>query len=126
MVGHGTTTRSGGQVVAGTTRGTRPDRERDYSPAVPGRKKSPAAGGRYDEREIAARVEALRRARGVEVKAICAHLGMEKWDWSRKVRLDRSSFTIDELGRIADFLAAPVGWPFVPTELGEILDRLKP
>lgn len=88
-------------------------------------KKTSSGGGRYDEREIAARVEALRRARGVEIKRICADLGMEKWDWSRKVRLDRSSFTIEELGKIAELLKAPMGWPFIPIEVGEILERLR-
>jgi hypothetical protein len=93
----------------------------DYSPRVPAKK---GRGGRFDEREIAARVEKLRRDRGVEVKAICAAIGLEKWDWSRKVRLDRSSFSIAELGLIADYLDAPTGWPFVATEVGQLLDRL--
>lgn len=95
---------------------------RRYADGVAGKKGR--AGGRFDEREISARVEKLRRDRGVEVKEICAAVGLEKWDWSRKVRLDRSSFSIQELGLIADYLDAPTGWPFVALEVGMLLDRL--
>jgi hypothetical protein len=105
------------------TRGpTRPPGD-GYSPRVPA-KKGRSPGGRFDEREISARVEKLRRDRGVEVKEICAAIGLEKWDWSRKVRLDRSTFSIRELGLIADYLDAPTGWPFVAPEVGQLLDRL--
>jgi hypothetical protein len=96
---------------------------RPYTPPVPSKTKV-SGSGRYDEKEIAARVDKLRKARGVEVKVICAAIGLEKWDWSRKVRLDRSSFSIEELSRIADYLSAPPGWPFLPAELGEVLERV--
>jgi hypothetical protein len=85
-------------------------------------KKKELATGRYDERLIAARVEARRRAKRVEVKAMCADLGIEKWDWSRKVRLDNSSFSIAELSRIAEILDAPPGWPFLDESLGLLIE----
>jgi hypothetical protein len=85
-------------------------------------KRKELATGRFDERLIAARVEARRRAKGIEVKAICAEIGMEKWDWSRKVRLDNSSFSIAELSKIAEILDAPPGWPFLDESLGMMIE----
>jgi hypothetical protein len=87
-----------------------------YRADVAGRKKkrAPDTVGRYDLREITARVDKLRRQRSVPAKVIYADLGMDRWDWSRKVRQAGSSFTIEELGRIADLLDAPAGWPFIP------------
>ena len=87
-----------------------------------GRRKKTVSTGRYDERLIAARVDARRRAMNVEVKQMCAELGIEKWDWSRKIRGDRSSFSISELSKIADLLQAPTGWPFVDEQIGQILE----
>ena len=93
-----------------------------YTPAMSGRRKKTVSTGRYDERLIAARVDARRRAMNVEVKQMCAELGIEKWDWSRKIRGDRSSFSISELSKIADLLQAPTGWPFVDEQIGQILE----
>lgn len=104
------------------TRETPADIGVGYTPPMTGRRKKGTGSGRYDERLIAARVEARRRVRRVEVKQICAELGMEKWDWSRKVRNDRSSFSIAELSRIAELLEGPTGWPFVDEQIGELLD----
>lgn len=87
-------------------------------------KKRDLPAGRYDIREIAVRIEKRRVARNVEVKEICAAIGMEKWDWSRKVRLDRSEFYLGEIGRIADFLDGPLGWPMIPEEVGALLEKL--
>ncbi len=80
--------------------------------------------GRYDPREIAARIDKRRRQRGLSVRAMCETVGLQRWDWSRKVRLDGSSFTLDEIGRIADVLEAPPGWPFLPEEIGEMVRHL--
>ena len=114
-------------MVIDTTREDADVPRRAYTRAMsPGRKADRGSGGRYDEREIAARVDKRRKARGVEIKALCAELGIEKWDWSRKIRLDRSAFTIAELGKLADILEAPTGWPFIAEEVGMILDRLRP
>lgn len=91
-----------------------------YAPEVGG-KRNREWLGRYDLREIGARIDKRRRQRKLAVKEICADLGLAKWDWSRKVRRDGSAFTIEECGRIADLLDAPPGWPFLPEEVGEAL-----
>jgi hypothetical protein len=72
--------------------------------------------GRYDLLEIAARVEKRRKQRKVAAKALYGDLHLAKWDWSKKVRNKGSSFTVAELGLIADLLDAPPGWPFLPEE----------
>jgi len=71
---------------------------------------------RYDEREIGRRIEARRRARGVPVAALCEVCGFDKSSWSRKTRVDRSSFTFQEISLIAEALCAPRGWPFIEDE----------
>lgn len=75
--------------------------------------------------EIARRVERERVTRGVEVKTVCADIGMGKDEWSRKVRATRSTFSVMELGILADLWACPVGWPFVDAERGKALEALE-
>jgi hypothetical protein len=58
---------------------------------------------------VACKLTALAAAEGA---------GIGRAAWSKKVRLEDSSFTNEELGRIADFFASVtgrelVGWPFV-------------
>lgn len=55
----------------------------------------------------------LRKKRGLSIRECCAALGIKKWDYSRKVRLDTSRFTVEELGLLADLFEAPPGWSFV-------------
>lgn len=74
-------------------------------------------------REIGARIDRRRRQLRREVKEVCAEMGLQRWDWSRKVRTDGSFFTIEECGFLADLFDAPVGWPFVAEEVGEALRR---
>lgn len=73
--------------------------------------------------EINARIERRRAERGVTVKALCDAIGIEHYDYSRKIRLKGSSWTILEISRIADHLDAPTGWPFLTDELAEMVDR---
>jgi hypothetical protein len=88
-------------------------RENPYAPGLMGGPKKREHGGRYDMREIAARVDRRRKQRGVTAKELYVDLGLERWDWSKKIRNAGSSFTVEELGRIADLLDAPPGWPFL-------------
>lgn len=97
-----------------------------YNDAVSARRKTrPRGGGRYDLHLISARITQRRKQLGIEAKEIYAAMGLEKWDWSRKLRLDGSSFTIEELGKIAEILypEGGTGWPFIDAALSEFLDR---
>lgn len=68
---------------------------------------------RYSIKEATLRVEkAMGRSRPqVQNKELAGALGMAEDVFSRKMRLSRSTFTLDELGAIADFFDAPDGWP---------------
>jgi hypothetical protein len=78
-------------------------------------------GGRFDLREIATRVQRRMIARGVEPKVIQEKLGMKAPDWTKKTSNNGSTFTIGELSRIAAFLEAPPGWPFIDEYQADIL-----
>jgi hypothetical protein len=87
----------------------------------------PAKAGRYDAALIARRVELMRVACKVTASAAAAAVGLSPPAWSKKVRLEDSSFTNEELGRIADHFAALtgrrlVGWPFVDEAVSALLD----
>jgi hypothetical protein len=82
--------------------------------------KSPAMrGGRYDMRKITAEVEQIRHRLGFSKKEAALGSGMSESQWSQKIRLVINSFSIHELGRIADCFDAPLGWPFIDWELAE-------
>lgn len=78
--------------------------------------------GRYDPREIALRVERAREGAGLSVKELADKAGVGVWAWYKRGSGD-TPFTVEELGRIADILDAPLGWPFLPWEMGETLSR---
>lgn len=74
--------------------------------------------GCYSLVDVAARIEALRRAREVPVPVIAAAIwplrGAEaRYDWYKKVKHRSSAFSVDEIGRICRYFAAPVPWPWV-------------
>jgi hypothetical protein len=68
---------------------------------------------RYSIKEATLRVEkAMGRSRPpIQNKELASALGMGEDVFSRKMRMKRSTFTLDELGAIADFFEAPDGWP---------------
>jgi hypothetical protein len=82
-----------------------------------------APGGRYDLREIVARIDRLMRLRNMSPKEVFEEIGMKKADWSKKIHNNESSFTIGELDAIATVLKAPPGWPFLNETQADILER---
>lgn len=87
----------------------------------------PAKEGRYDAALIARRVELMRVSCKLTAQAAAEGVGISRAAWSKKVRLEESSFTNEELGRIADYFARLtgrklVGWPFVDETVSGILD----
>jgi hypothetical protein len=57
----------------------------------------------------------------VSQKMLAGFLGISEGQLSRKIRMSdgKSEFNINELGMLADFFRAPLGWPFLPWEVGE-------
>lgn len=94
-----------------------------------GKRRRGPAGVRYDLKVITSRIKHRMEAQGVPVKVMCDVLGIERWDWSRKVNITDSSFNYREISLIADRLDAPVGWPFIDEALSELfeayLERIK-
>lgn len=69
----------------------------------------------------------MRVACKLTAQAAAEGAGIPRSSWSKKVRLEESSFTNEELGRVADFFASVtgrrlVGWPFVDEAVSEMLD----
>ena len=67
------------------------------------------------------RIEDLRLQRGLTASELARRIGLPKHPFSRKVRIEGSTFSVEELGLIADALEAPPGWPFLEPEMGELL-----
>ena len=86
------------------------------------RKRPKPFGTRYDQQEIAIRVERMRELRGHERKWAFGLLGIKKGEYSRKAK-GETPFTLWELSELADSLDAPPGWPFIDADLAEQLRR---
>lgn len=70
---------------------------------------------RYSIAEATAEVrKAMGRSRPpVADKVMAAELGLNPGSFSAKINMTRSTFTVEEFGKVADFFDAPPGWPFV-------------
>lgn len=71
--------------------------------------------GRYSVKEATAEVRKAmdRSAPPILDKEMAAHLDLDPGSFSNKIRMTKSSFTVEEFGVVADFFDAPPGWPFV-------------
>lgn len=79
---------------------------------------------RYSTDRVCDEIEAALSARDLDDKEVAVAVGISQPQFSHKLRTRKgSSWRIEELGLIADFLKAPPGWPFVPWDVG---DRLFP
>lgn len=81
-------------------------------------------GGRYHLAEITARVEAERVRLGIPVAQIARAVGMPREYWYKKCAMKQTTFSVEELGLIADEFQAPIGWPFLDRDHAEHLERL--
>lgn len=94
----------------------RPARLR-FTPMSPRKKPSPE--GAYDLGRVTAEIEHGRKRRGLSVKALAADVGIGRKVWYKKRDMDESTFSFDDMSRIAKALDAPPGWPLLPWELAE-------
>ena len=75
---------------------------------------------RYSVAECCLRIEkAMGRSRpAVLNKQLAAELDMNPGTFSHKLRnTGKSTFTVEELGLIADWFDAPPGWPFIDADV---------
>jgi hypothetical protein len=66
-----------------------------------------------------------RRGRGSR-KEVALAIGLTEQAFSHKMRMVYTSLDIEEIGRIATYLDAPTGWPWVPWSEGERIDAALP
>lgn len=92
---------------------------------MPTQAKNDSPSGRYDIRVITQRIEELRALMGIPVAVISADVGLSRFAWYKKVGFRQTQFDIHEIGRIADRLGAPTGWPFVDYDLATGFDRFR-
>lgn len=85
---------------------------------------------RYDYPAIVARIKAVVEADDRPLKKILEELDISADQWSRKMQVNaqgtggkKTSFTYDELTRVANHFNAPEGWPFMDWGRAEAVDR---
>ena len=77
----------------------------------------------YDDDRIADIIEAKRKDEGLTVPEAAALAGMgSEWSWYKKA--DKTTpFSVDEIGRFAAAIGAPLGWPFIEWSAAKWLER---
>jgi hypothetical protein len=81
---------------------------------------------RYTLERVATEIEEQirRRGRGSQKDAAIG-IGLSEQAFSHKQTGTHSNWSVEELGRLATYWKAPVGWPWVPWDEGEALDALR-
>lgn len=88
------------------------------------RRKAPP-GERFSKKVIGRRIDDLRAEREMEAKELYGHMGWDKSEYSRKIR-GITAIKPGEAEKIAEYLKAPKGWPYVSSEEGQIIEALGP
>jgi hypothetical protein len=92
---------------------------------VPIQPKNGTPAGRYDIRVVTERIEARRVRLGIPVAVVAADVGLSRFAWYKKVAFRQTQFDLHEIGRIADRLGAPTGWPFLDHDVASAFDRFQ-
>jgi len=84
-------------------------------------------GGRYDYRAVVLRLERMRVACGVERKVLYEATGIAQSQFSKKLEGRLSTFSLKELGDLADFYTGRtgrslIGWPLIDAEVSDLLE----
>lgn len=87
----------------------------------------PDEATRYPYRTVAKEIERALDAGPIGTKKRCAQAAGLSPDGLRNRIVARPGyrFAVDEIGAIAKELGAPTGWPFVPWDEAERLDKLR-
>ena len=109
------------------TRRTRATKPRRYSPAPMAKKtrRPTPPGERFSKKTIGRRIDDLRAERGMEAKELYQHMSWDKSEYSRKIR-GLTAVKPGEAEKVAAYLKAPKGWPYVSAEEGQIIEILGP
>jgi hypothetical protein len=81
-------------------------------------KRSPVRAGRYTLRKVALEIEEQlrRRGRGSQKEAAFG-IGLSEQAFSAKQLGKHSNWSVEEIGRLADFWDAPTSWPWIPWDM---------
>ncbi len=82
---------------------------------------TPAQPSRYSTVDVCQRIESMREKLGLMQKDVAAAIGALESQYSKKIRNHLSSFTVDEIGAVAELFQAPPGWPFIDEESARLL-----
>lgn len=77
----------------------------------------------YDDDRIANVIEQKRKDEGLSVPQAAELAGMgTEWSWYKNA--DKSTpFSVEEIGRFAAGIGAPLGWPFIEWSAAKWLER---
>lgn len=80
---------------------------------------------RYTHEQVTAEIDRYirRQPRGIVTKLARA-AGMPTHAFSKR-QGNELTWTIEQIGALAEAIKAPTGWPWVPWEVGEALDSVK-
>jgi hypothetical protein len=80
--------------------------------------------GRYTYEAVILELQILLKKKGHGSKKLAAATAdLLPTQFSKRLRGSPERFTIEQLGRIADWAKAPPGWPFIPWEHAEDMRR---
>jgi hypothetical protein len=74
---------------------------------------------------IGRRIDDLRAERQIEAKELYGHMAWDKSEYSRKIR-GLTAIKPGEAEKVALYLKAPKGWPYVSAEEGVLIEALGP
>ncbi|MEI8352412.1 MAG: hypothetical protein WCG36_08885 [bacterium] len=83
------------------------------------RHQRPLLAGRYSQSRVSAEINAAidRGERGTH-KRLSLALGLRTTQQLSHRRKSQYEWSLEEIGVVADFFNAPIGWPFVPWDIG--------
>lgn len=88
-------------------------------------KRNPEVESRYSFRGAVREIQRLieRLGRGAQ-KAVALGIGINEQQMSAKLRGVTDEMTLEQIGKVASLLDAPVGWPWVPWAEADLLPAL--
>lgn len=78
----------------------------------------------YSDKDIATALERKRKDLELTVEQASEMAGCSVWAWYNKAgKNPRTPFTVQEIGRFADAVGAPFGWPFIEWSAAKWLEN---
>jgi hypothetical protein len=78
---------------------------------------------RYSRELIIENIKAVLEGRNLNPADVYGAMDMNRPTWHRKISGERD-WSLEELAKLARILGAPPGWPFIPWDHADAVDRL--